>query len=208
VKYPGLAEYLVLGQELRLFLDLEEGHVGRRRGLFLRRDLRAGRFAGRLILSYRRRLLGLGRRAGGALFLESVLGDSSCWVVSCFVSGGLGWSCAAAGADHPGEDRAADRPDRGRHDLGADREGRVSAMFESGEDPAAIVEKKGLKQISEAAAIGRIADEIIATNQDQVAKLASNPRVFGWFVGQVMKATQGRANPGLVNEVLRNKLAG
>ena len=81
-------------------------------------------------------------------------------------------------------------------------------MFESGEDPAAIVERQGLKQISDAGALERIADEIIAANPDQVARLASNPKVLGWFVGQVMKATHGQANPALVNEVLRRKLAG
>jgi aspartyl-tRNA(Asn)/glutamyl-tRNA(Gln) amidotransferase subunit B len=81
-----------------------------------------------------------------------------------------------------------------------------AAMFESGADPAAIVEQKGLKQISDAGAIERIAAEIIAANPDQVAKLQGNPKVFGWFVGQVMKATQGQANPQLVNEVLKNKL--
>jgi aspartyl-tRNA(Asn)/glutamyl-tRNA(Gln) amidotransferase subunit B len=81
-----------------------------------------------------------------------------------------------------------------------------SDMFESGDDPADIVEKKGRKQISDAGAIEAIADQIIAANPDQVAKLESNPKVMGWFVGQVMKATQGQANPGLVNEVLRRKL--
>jgi aspartyl-tRNA(Asn)/glutamyl-tRNA(Gln) amidotransferase subunit B len=79
-------------------------------------------------------------------------------------------------------------------------------MFATGEDPAAIVESKGLRQISDAAAIERIAAEIIAANPDQVAKLQTNPKVFGWFVGQVMKATQGQANPQLVNEVLKKKL--
>jgi aspartyl-tRNA(Asn)/glutamyl-tRNA(Gln) amidotransferase subunit B len=81
-----------------------------------------------------------------------------------------------------------------------------SDMFESGNDPTDVVEKKGLKQISDAGAIEAIADQIIAANPDQVAKLESNPKVLGWFVGQVMKATQGQANPGLVNEVLRRKL--
>ena len=83
-----------------------------------------------------------------------------------------------------------------------------SDMFESGEDPADIVERKGLKQISDATAIERIAAEIIAANPDQVEKLKGNPKVLGWFVGQVMKATQGQANPQLVNEVLRKKLGG
>jgi aspartyl-tRNA(Asn)/glutamyl-tRNA(Gln) amidotransferase subunit B len=81
-------------------------------------------------------------------------------------------------------------------------------MFETGADPAAIVEQKNLKQISDAGAIERIAEQIIAANPDQVAKLQSNPKVFGWFVGQVMKATEGQANPQLVNEVLKKKLEG
>ena len=81
-----------------------------------------------------------------------------------------------------------------------------SEMFETGADPAAIVEAKGLKQISDAGALERIAEEIIAANPDQFAKVESNPKVFGWFVGQVMKATQGQANPQLVNQVLKKKL--
>jgi aspartyl-tRNA(Asn)/glutamyl-tRNA(Gln) amidotransferase subunit B len=81
-----------------------------------------------------------------------------------------------------------------------------SEMFETGSDPAAIVEQKGVKQISDAGAIEQIAAEIIAANPDQVKKLQNNPKVFGWFVGQVMKATQGQANPKLVNEVLKKQL--
>jgi aspartyl-tRNA(Asn)/glutamyl-tRNA(Gln) amidotransferase subunit B len=79
-------------------------------------------------------------------------------------------------------------------------------MFEAGADPAAIVERKGLKQISDAGAIEQIAEQIIAANPDQVEKLKTNPKVFGWFVGQVMKATEGQANPQLVNQVLKKKL--
>jgi aspartyl-tRNA(Asn)/glutamyl-tRNA(Gln) amidotransferase subunit B len=79
-------------------------------------------------------------------------------------------------------------------------------MFETGADPASIVEEKGLRQISDASALERIAADIIAANPDQAAKLQSNPKVFGWFVGQVMRATQGQANPQLVNEVLKRKL--
>jgi aspartyl-tRNA(Asn)/glutamyl-tRNA(Gln) amidotransferase subunit B len=106
-------------------------------------------------------------------------------------------------------------PDRLGRLVGLIQDGTISGriakdvfadMFETGADPAAIVEKKGLKQISDAAAIERIAAEIIAANPDQVAKLRSNPKVFGWFVGQVMKATEGQANPQLVNAVLKKKL--
>jgi aspartyl-tRNA(Asn)/glutamyl-tRNA(Gln) amidotransferase subunit B len=81
-------------------------------------------------------------------------------------------------------------------------------MFATGDDPAEIVARQGLKQISDAAAIEQIAAEIIAANPDQVAKLQNNPKVLGWFVGQVMKATHGQANPQLVNQVLRQKLEG
>ena len=79
-------------------------------------------------------------------------------------------------------------------------------MLSTGADPAAIVEQKGLAQISDAAAIERIAFEIIAANPDQVESYKRNPKALGWFVGQVMKATKGQANPQMVNEVLRRKL--
>jgi aspartyl-tRNA(Asn)/glutamyl-tRNA(Gln) amidotransferase subunit B len=79
-------------------------------------------------------------------------------------------------------------------------------MLASGADPAAIVESQGLVQISDAAAIERIAFEIIDANPGQVESYRKNPKALGWFVGQVMKATQGQANPQVVNEVLRRKL--
>src|SRR3546814_21006706 len=80
-------------------------------------------------------------------------------------------------------------------------------MWESGEEAAAIVEAKGLKQISDSSAIEGLVDGIIAGNPGQVAQFkGGNEKILGWFVGQVMKATQGKANPGLVNEVLRKKL--
>jgi aspartyl-tRNA(Asn)/glutamyl-tRNA(Gln) amidotransferase subunit B len=81
-------------------------------------------------------------------------------------------------------------------------------MFESGDDPAAIVEKRGLKQISDTGALERIVFEIIDANPDQVESYRKNPKALGWFVGQVMRATQGQANPQLVNEVLKRKLGG
>ena len=83
-----------------------------------------------------------------------------------------------------------------------------SDMLESGDDPAAIVEKKGLKQISDTGALEKIADELIAANPGQVESYRNNPKALGWFVGQVMKATKGQANPQLVNQVLRRKLEG
>ena len=80
------------------------------------------------------------------------------------------------------------------------------AMFETGEDAAAIVEAKGLKQISDTGAIEEIVDRLIAENPKQVAQAKEQPKVAGWFVGQVMKATRGQANPAVVNEILKMKL--
>src|SRR5690606_39936183 len=79
-------------------------------------------------------------------------------------------------------------------------------MFETGADPASIVEARGLKQISDAGAIEQTAAEVIAANPEQVEKLQNNPKVFGWFVGQVMKATQRQANPRLVIQGLKQQL--
>ena len=81
-------------------------------------------------------------------------------------------------------------------------------MFETGEDPQEIVATEGLAQISDAAALERIVDELIAANPAQVTSYEKNPKALGWFVGQVMKATKGQANPQLVNELLRKKLGG
>ncbi len=82
-------------------------------------------------------------------------------------------------------------------------------MVETGRDAAAIVEEKGLRQVSDSGAIEAVVDELIAGNPGQVEQFrAGNEKVLGWFVGQVMKATQGKANPKLVNDVLRKKLAG
>src|SRR5437588_6214023 len=81
-------------------------------------------------------------------------------------------------------------------------------MVETGADAAAIVEKKGLRQLSDTGAIEAAIDAALAAHPAQVAQYASNPKVLGFFVGQVMKATQGKANPALVNELLRKKLAG
>ncbi|WP_375596580.1 Asp-tRNA(Asn)/Glu-tRNA(Gln) amidotransferase subunit GatB [Algihabitans albus] len=82
-------------------------------------------------------------------------------------------------------------------------------MWESGKSAAEIVEAKGLKQITDTGALEAIVDTIIADNPGQTQQVAEgNPKVLGWFVGQVMKATQGKANPGLVNKLLREKLGG
>jgi aspartyl-tRNA(Asn)/glutamyl-tRNA(Gln) amidotransferase subunit B len=81
-------------------------------------------------------------------------------------------------------------------------------VFEGEEtgDPADIVEKRGLKQVTDTGAIEKIVDEIIGANPKQVEQVKEKPKTIGWFVGQVMKASGGKANPQAVNEILKNKL--
>jgi aspartyl-tRNA(Asn)/glutamyl-tRNA(Gln) amidotransferase subunit B len=82
-------------------------------------------------------------------------------------------------------------------------------MFDSGDDPEKIVEEKGMKQVTDTGAIEAAVDDAIAAGAAQVEQYkGGNEKVLGWFVGQVMKATQGRANPQAVNEILRKKLDG
>jgi aspartyl-tRNA(Asn)/glutamyl-tRNA(Gln) amidotransferase subunit B len=82
-------------------------------------------------------------------------------------------------------------------------------MVETGKDAASIVEEKGLKQVTDTGAIEAAIDKVIADNAAKVSDYRSGKQaIFGWFVGQVMKATQGKANPALVNELLKKKLAG
>ena len=81
-------------------------------------------------------------------------------------------------------------------------------MVKSGRDAAEIVAEKGLRQVSDTGEIEAIIDTIIAGANDQVAQFRSgNEKIIGWFVGQVMQQTQGKANPKIVNELLRKKLA-
>ncbi len=82
-------------------------------------------------------------------------------------------------------------------------------MVDTGKDPAAIVEEKGMRQVSDTGAIEKIIDDLIAGNAKQVEQFrAGNEKVKGWFVGQIMRATQGKANPAVVNELLVTKLKG
>ena len=81
-------------------------------------------------------------------------------------------------------------------------------MAATGKPAAAVVEEKDLKQITDSGALEVEVDKAIAAGPDQVAQFkAGNEKVLGWFVGQVMKATVGKANPGAVNEMLRKKLS-
>jgi aspartyl-tRNA(Asn)/glutamyl-tRNA(Gln) amidotransferase subunit B len=82
-------------------------------------------------------------------------------------------------------------------------------MAETGDDPAAIVEARGLRQISDTGALDAAVAQVIAANPKQVAEFrAGNEKVLGWMVGQVMKATGGKANPQQVNQLLRGRLGG
>ncbi len=82
-------------------------------------------------------------------------------------------------------------------------------MFETGKDAEAIVEEKGLKQVSDTGEIEKIIDEVIAANPGQLEQYrAGKDKLIGFFVGQVMKATGGKANPGMVNQLLKPKLDG
>jgi aspartyl-tRNA(Asn)/glutamyl-tRNA(Gln) amidotransferase subunit B len=79
-------------------------------------------------------------------------------------------------------------------------------VYTEGGDPAEIVEARGLKQVTDTGAIETAVDQIIAANPAQVEKAKQNPKLAGWFVGQVMKATGGKANPKAVNEIVTAKL--
>ena len=75
-----------------------------------------------------------------------------------------------------------------------------------GGDPAEIVEARGLKQVTDTGAIKKAVDDVIAANPEKVEQAKEKPAMVGWFVGQVMKATQGKASPQAVNELLKAKL--
>jgi aspartyl-tRNA(Asn)/glutamyl-tRNA(Gln) amidotransferase subunit B len=79
-------------------------------------------------------------------------------------------------------------------------------VWSEGGDPRAIVEQRGMKQVTDLGAIEKVVDEIIAKHPDKVLDAKSNPKVVGWFVGQVMKASGGKANPQAASELLRKKL--
>jgi aspartyl-tRNA(Asn)/glutamyl-tRNA(Gln) amidotransferase subunit B len=81
-------------------------------------------------------------------------------------------------------------------------------VWSEGGDPAEIVEARGLKQVTDTGAIEKVVDELIAANPEQAEKVKTKPQTLGWFVGQVMKATGGKANPQAVNEILQKKLLG
>jgi aspartyl-tRNA(Asn)/glutamyl-tRNA(Gln) amidotransferase subunit B len=80
------------------------------------------------------------------------------------------------------------------------------AMEETGKDPATLVEERGLKQVTDTGAIEAAIKAVIDANPGQVTAYRAKPTLFGWFVGQVMKSTGGKANPKVVNELLKKAL--
>ncbi len=79
-------------------------------------------------------------------------------------------------------------------------------LWTEGGDPAEVAAKHGMKQVTDTGAIEAAVDEVIAANPDQVEKAKANPKLAGWFVGQVLKATGGKANPATVNQIVAQKL--
>jgi aspartyl-tRNA(Asn)/glutamyl-tRNA(Gln) amidotransferase subunit B len=79
-------------------------------------------------------------------------------------------------------------------------------VWTEGGDPRAIVEQRGMKQVTDLGAIEKAVDDIIAANPDKAAQAKEKPAMLGWFVGQVMKSSGGKANPQAVNELLKSKL--
>ncbi len=79
-------------------------------------------------------------------------------------------------------------------------------VWSDGGDPRAIVKARGMEQVTDTAAIEKLVDEVLAANAEKAAQAREKPSMIGWFVGQVMKASQGKANPKAVNELLKERL--
>jgi aspartyl-tRNA(Asn)/glutamyl-tRNA(Gln) amidotransferase subunit B len=82
----------------------------------------------------------------------------------------------------------------------------LDIVWNEGGDPRVIVESRGLKQVTDTSAIEKAIDAVIAANPDKVEEAKAKPKMASWFVGQVMKATGGKANPGVVNALLKSRL--
>jgi len=79
-------------------------------------------------------------------------------------------------------------------------------VWQEGGDPRELVEARGMKQVTDLGAIEKVVDEIIAANPDKLTQAKAKPQALGWFVGQVMKSSGGKANPQAVNDLLKSKL--
>jgi aspartyl-tRNA(Asn)/glutamyl-tRNA(Gln) amidotransferase subunit B len=83
----------------------------------------------------------------------------------------------------------------------------LDIVWSEGGDPRALVESRGLKQVTDTGAIERAVDAVIAANPDKVEEVKAKPKLSAWFVGQVMKQTGGKANPQAVNAILKARLS-
>ena len=82
-------------------------------------------------------------------------------------------------------------------------------MYQTGKEPTAIIDEKGLKQITDDKAIDKMVEEVLQANLSQVDEYKrGKEKVLGFLVGQVMKASKGKANPGTANKLLKEKIAG
>jgi aspartyl-tRNA(Asn)/glutamyl-tRNA(Gln) amidotransferase subunit B len=81
-------------------------------------------------------------------------------------------------------------------------------VWSEGGDPRAVVEQRGMKQLTDISAIEKLVEDIVAKNPDKVGDAKANPKAIGWFVGQVMKASGGKANPQTVNDLLKKRIGG
>jgi aspartyl-tRNA(Asn)/glutamyl-tRNA(Gln) amidotransferase subunit B len=79
-------------------------------------------------------------------------------------------------------------------------------VWQEGGDPRALVEARGMKQVTDLGAIEKVVDDIIAGNPEKVSQAKAKPQLIGWFVGQVMKSSGGKANPQAVSDLLKSKL--
>ena len=79
-------------------------------------------------------------------------------------------------------------------------------IWESGGSPLNLVDKLGLRQVQDTDTISESIDSVFSENPEQVKKVENNPKLVGWFVGQVMKKTEGRADPKLINQLIKKKL--
>jgi aspartyl-tRNA(Asn)/glutamyl-tRNA(Gln) amidotransferase subunit B len=79
-------------------------------------------------------------------------------------------------------------------------------MWDGEGTPEAVVDARGLRQVSDTGALGSLIDQLIAANPGHAAAVKAKPQAIGWFVGQIMRQTQGKANPTTVNALLRAKL--
>jgi aspartyl-tRNA(Asn)/glutamyl-tRNA(Gln) amidotransferase subunit B len=195
-------------------LELEEALIARiEAGLPELPDAKKARFIEQYGLSAYDAEVLVAERAAADYFEQAAEGRDA-KLVANWVIGDLFGALNRAGRDIA---RAPVTPERLGRLVGMIQAGAISGriakdvfqrMLETGEDPKKIVAEQGLAQISDTGALDQVIDALIAANPAQVAGYQKNPKALGWFVGQVMKATKGQANPQLVNDLLRKKLGG